>query len=168
MADHTDYECALVIGLRPPRSHGIAGNLTAQFSAGAAAEDAEGGPRGGAGPSRLPRDLSREWTGRSNCDLPRPLPSLGTVMHQGSCWPSMSVPGPLPPSVSQQRRRLYLEQLGWAGPAGRRAGEESSRHGEPFQVPGLGAWDLGRGAGTKPRAISARGLTDPSLWICRA
>ncbi|XP_032205170.1 tubulin alpha-8 chain isoform X1 [Mustela erminea] len=130
MADHTDYECALVIGLRPPLSHGIAGNLTAQFSAGAAEEDAEGVPRGGAGPSRLPRDLSREWTGRSNCDLPRSLPSLGTVMQQGSCWPSMSVPGPLPPSVSQQRRRLYLEQLGWAGPAGRRAGEESSRHDE--------------------------------------
>uniref|UniRef100_A0A8I3QB72 Tubulin alpha chain n=1 Tax=Canis lupus familiaris TaxID=9615 RepID=A0A8I3QB72_CANLF len=55
-------------------------------------------------------------------------------MLRDSCWPGLSVPGPLPPSVSQQRRRRYLEQLGWAGPAGRRAREESSRDaGVPYQ-----------------------------------
>nr|XP_017448333.2 tubulin alpha-8 chain isoform X1 [Rattus norvegicus] len=57
-------------------------------------------------------------------------------MLQGNCWPSMSVSGPLPHSVSQPRRRPYLEQLGWAGPAGRRAGEESGHDGET-SPPGL-------------------------------
>lgn len=137
------------------------------YSQSAVLYPAEAGPRGGAGLPRVPRDLSRGWAERSNCDLSQSLPSLGTVMLQGSCWPSMSVPGPLPPSVSQQRRRLYLEQLGWAGPAGRRAGEESSRDGELFQGLGPPAGDLGRRAGTQPRAISTRRLTDPSLWICK-
>lgn len=76
------------------------------------------------------------WEGRCHCDLPRSLPSAGTVMLQGNCWPSMSVSGPLPRSVSQPRRRPYLEQLGWAGPAGRRAGEESGHDGET-SPPGL-------------------------------
>lgn len=79
---------------------------------------------------------SRWWEGKRHCDLPRSLPSAGTVMLQGNCWPSMSVSGPLPRSVSQPRRRPYLEQLGWAGPAGRRAGEESGHDGET-SPPGL-------------------------------
>lgn len=79
---------------------------------------------------------SRLWEEKCHCDLPRSLPSAGTVMLQGNCWPSMSVSGPLPRSVSQPRRRPYLEQLGWAGPAGRRAGEESGHDGET-SLPGL-------------------------------
>uniref|UniRef100_A0A8C0PIX2 Tubulin alpha chain n=4 Tax=Canis lupus TaxID=9612 RepID=A0A8C0PIX2_CANLF len=85
-----------------------------------AAPGPQGGPGGGAPAGGRGRAIV-------TCPVP-PLP--GTVMLRDSCWPGLSVPGPLPPSVSQQRRRRYLEQLGWAGPAGRRAREESSRDDE--------------------------------------
>lgn len=104
------------------------------------------GRRRGLGSSRS-RAGSRscQWEGKCHCDLPRSLPSAGSVMLLGNCWPNMSVPGTLPLSVSQTRRRPYLEQLGWAGPAGRRAGEESGHDGETSQ-PAL-ARDARAGAG---------------------
>lgn len=115
--------------------------------------------RGSAWRSELRGGGRMVWAGRSNCDLPESLPFPGTVMLQGSCRASMSVAGPLPPSVSQQQRRLYLEQLGWAGPAGRRAGEESSRDGEPARAggsePGPGRR---RGRGQRPAPAPSREL----------
>lgn len=107
---------------------------------------------------------SRWWEGKCHCDLPRSLPSAGTVMLQGNCWPSMSVSGPLPHSVSQPRRRPYLEQLGWAGPAGRQAGEESGHDGET-SPPGL-AGDARRCRGGELRGHRvAVGVAVEWFWI---
>lgn len=102
---------------------------------------------------------SRRWEEKCHCDLPRSLPSAGTVMLWGNCWPSMSVSGPLPLSVSQTRRRPYLEQLGWAGPAGRRARKESGHDGETSRS-GL-IRDTRAGAGW--RAAGATGW--PAGWV---
>lgn len=104
---------------------------------------------------------SRWWEEKCHCDLPRSLPSAGTVMLQGNCWPSMSVSGPLPRSVSQPRRRRYLEQLGWAGPAGRRAGEESGHDGETSPPA-----RAGQGRAQVPgRELRGHGVAVGWLWI---
>ena len=85
-------------------------------------------------------DPSRGWAGRSDCDLPGPS-LAGTVMLQGSCWPSVSVPGPLPPGVTTAEAAVS-GAVGVGRPSRERASYGSGRDGEPAG-PGRGALGVG-------------------------
>ena len=102
--------------------------------------------------------------GRSDCDLSGPsLP--GSVMLRGSCWPSMPVPGTLPPGVTTAEAAVS-GAVGVGRPRRERTGYWSSRDGEPAGPGREGRWagdGEGREWGRPPQSRSPPRLTASSL-----